>query len=34
VRATAADSGGAPTQFDAGSVTVSATVDVTYTAVE
>ncbi|WP_144905077.1 SIMPL domain-containing protein [Halobellus captivus] len=33
-RATAADSGGVPTQFDAGSVTVSATVDVTYTAAE
>ncbi|WP_336024266.1 SIMPL domain-containing protein [Halobellus salinisoli] len=33
-RATAADSGGVPTEFDAGSVTVSATVDVTYRAAE
>ncbi len=34
MRATAADSGGVPTEFDAGSVTVSATVDVTFTAAE
>ena len=32
VRETAADAGGAPTQFEGGSVTVSATVDVTFTA--
>ncbi|WP_256288714.1 SIMPL domain-containing protein [Halobellus inordinatus] len=32
VRETASDAGGAPTQFDAGSVTVTARVDVTYTA--
>lgn len=33
-RAVAADSGGAPTEFDAGAVTVTATVDVTYVAAE
>jgi len=34
MRETAADSGGVPTEFNAGSVTVSATVDVTYRATE
>ncbi|MGQ4556685.1 SIMPL domain-containing protein [Halobellus sp. GM3] len=34
MRETAADSGGVPTEFDAGSVTVTANVDVTYTAAE